>query len=108
MAVKSYSRAAETTVQSRMMTFALFLASLISGFWVVGKNHLLPWAGEVSAWIQGDDGLDIVRVICETSKLVARLVIGSCGTFGLWHIFGSWFCYGRRTKGLKDELVERT
>jgi hypothetical protein len=74
-----------TTLFSRVYTLnaILGLVAAVCGFWVAGSRNLLYWAQEMSRWIDGDNGPDIVEIVCETVKLVSRITIGGYGVFKL-------------------------
>jgi uncharacterized protein YneF (UPF0154 family) len=73
----------QATYQRYLLNIVLLLASLLAGFWIVGYQHLMPWATQISNWIQGDNGSDIIHIIAETLKLGARLAIGTYGSYKL-------------------------
>jgi hypothetical protein len=59
------------------------LAAAICGSWVAGCQNLLPWVRDMSEWINGDNGPDLLHIINETIKLVSRIVIGAYGSYRL-------------------------
>jgi hypothetical protein len=66
-----------------LLNTILVLAAVVCGVWVAGSRHLLHWAREMSGWINGDNGPDVLHVICETVKLIVRITIGCYGSHGL-------------------------
>jgi hypothetical protein len=66
-----------------LLNTALVLAAVICGFWVAGSRNLIHWAHEMSGWIIGDNGPDVLHIIYETVKLIVRITIGGYGSYGL-------------------------
>ena len=60
-----------------LLKTVLVLAAAVCGFWVVGSRNLLYWTHEMSEWINGDNGPDILHMFCETVKLAVRIIIAS-------------------------------
>jgi hypothetical protein len=59
------------------------LAAAVCGIWVAGGQNLLPWVRDMSEWINGDNGPDLLHIINETIKLVSRITIGAYGSYRL-------------------------
>jgi hypothetical protein len=66
-----------------VLNTTLVLAAAICGLWIAGSRNLLYWVHEMSRWIDGDNGPDVLHVIYETVKLVVRITIGGYGCYGL-------------------------
>jgi hypothetical protein len=72
------------TLKTLALDAALFFAAAVCGFWMVGSRNLLYWTHEMSEWINGDNGPDVLHIIHETVKLILRITIGGYGCYGLF------------------------
>lgn len=84
-------RAMSTIFKMYLLKTAFILAATGCGFWVAGSRNILYWTYEMSGWINGDNGPDVVHIAYETVKLSARVTIAGYGSYGLLRAFtSSW------------------